>query len=129
MKADQKPLSKEIISRQPLPGSKKIYVPGKLHNIKVAMREIAVGDSPAQFSFDHISKKNPSVTVYDTSGPYTDPDIETDIYKGLPRLRENWVIERRDTEQSENWKSKTQDFGKTAFQNVPVSRKAKAGEN
>ena len=68
--------------KQAFPNSRKIYVPGKLHDIKVGMREIAQDDS------------NPAITVYDTSGPYTDPDIEIDVEKGLKKLRSPWIAKR-----------------------------------
>jgi phosphomethylpyrimidine synthase len=88
------------ITREPFPASKKIYVPGKIHDIKVAMREIELTDSKAMFSEGEFKKeKNAPVTVYDTSGPYTDPDAEIDVRKGLARLREQWIIDRGDVEQ------------------------------
>ncbi len=88
----------EMISRDPFPASRKIYVPGRLHPIRVAMREISVGDTVDGYtqSVTH----NPPVTVYDTSGPFTDPAVEIDIRTGLPRLREAWVEERGDRERS-----------------------------
>jgi phosphomethylpyrimidine synthase len=75
----------------PLPNSKKTYVAGSRPDIRVPMREIAqtpTGDTP-----------NPSVTVYDCSGPYTDPAVKIDIRKGLAPLRAGWIAERNDTEQ------------------------------
>src|SRR4051812_32195324 len=67
---------------QPLPGSRKVYV-GPL---RVPMREIAQ------------SAGNPPITVYDTSGPYTDPEARIDIRKGLPALRDKWISGRGDVE-------------------------------
>ncbi len=78
-----------------IPGSKKIYVPGKIHDIQVAMREIELSDtvdSKGQV------EENPPLTVYDTSGPYTDESFKIDLRKGLPRLREKWIEDRNDTE-------------------------------
>ena len=95
MKQDKIP-TQQVISTTPFPASKKIYVQGKLHDIKVAMREIALEDTQQNGITLH---KNPSVTVYDTSGPYTDTDVQIDVKKGLPRLRENWIIERGDVAQ------------------------------
>lgn len=82
------------ISTGPLPGSQKIYVPGQMHDIQVAMRRIDL--SP---TIDEHGQRteNESVVVYDTSGPYTDPDHITDPRKGLPKLRSRWIEERRDT--------------------------------
>ena len=87
-KKDQAP-QQTLVERQPLTGSRKIYVPGKLHpNIRVAMREIVLADTERKFDFGFPSEQNAPVTVYDTSGPYTDPNVEIDLKKGLPRLRE-----------------------------------------
>ncbi len=87
--------NEEQISRTPFPNSKKIYVDGVLHPIKVAMREISLADT--KMSNGKI-EKNPAVTIYDTSGAFTDPNIEIDIRKGLPRIREQWIIDRNDVE-------------------------------
>ncbi len=83
------------ITRSPFPNSKKIYVEGKIHPIQVAMREI--GLSPTKLSNGTL-EHNPPVTVYDTSGPYTDENSEIDIEKGLPRIREQWILNRNDVE-------------------------------
>ena len=88
--------SEEKISRTPFPNSTKIYVDGTIHPIKVAMREIVLADT--KMSNGRI-EKNPPVTVYDTSGPFTDPNIEIDIRKGLPRIREQWILDRNDVEE------------------------------
>ncbi|MFV5694573.1 hypothetical protein ACM55G_03915 [Flavobacterium sp. LB3P122] len=85
--------SEEKKSRTPFPNSTKIYVDGTIHPIKVAMREIALADT--KMSNGRI-EKNPPVTVYDTSSPFTDPNIEIDIRKGLPRIREQWILDRND---------------------------------
>lgn len=79
------------------PNSHKIYVDGKLHPIKVAMREISQYPTVTIEDGKRIESPNPPVTVYDTSGPYTDPEIKIDINRGLPRLREKWVEQRADT--------------------------------
>ncbi len=93
------------ITRDPLPNSKKIYVSGKLHDIKVAMREIAQHPTRVVGSDSKETILNPSIAVYDTSGPYTDPEIEIDVRKGLPRLRENWIKERGDVEELSDFSS------------------------
>ncbi|MDX1352961.1 MAG: phosphomethylpyrimidine synthase ThiC, partial [Thiomicrorhabdus sp.] len=64
------------VSGQSFPNSKKIYVEGKLHPIKVAMREIAQSDSISGSRDKPIYEKNESIPVYDTSGVYTDPSVE-----------------------------------------------------
>jgi phosphomethylpyrimidine synthase len=96
MKTEKIP-GQQAITRTPFPASRKIYVPGKLYPISVAMREISLGDTQL-FGKHGESEKNPPVTVYDTSGPYTDPEKEIDVRKGLPRLRESWIQERGDVE-------------------------------
>ncbi|UYQ92769.1 phosphomethylpyrimidine synthase ThiC [Chitinophaga horti] len=89
--------TKQVISREPFPASKKIYVKGALHDISVAMREITL--TPTRLNGRHgVETPNPSVPLYDTSGPYTDPDQEIDVRKGLPRLREQWILQRGDVE-------------------------------
>ncbi len=80
------------------PNSKKVYIEGKLHPIKVGMREIHQYPTVTIENGKRIEKNNDPVTVYDTSGPFTDPKIEIDINRGLPRLREEWVEKRGDTE-------------------------------
>ncbi|WP_343730019.1 phosphomethylpyrimidine synthase ThiC [Duganella sp.] len=91
---------------KPLPNSRKIYVPGSRADIRVPMREISQADTPASFGFE----ANPPVYVYDTSGPYTDPQAQIDIRSGLaetPRLP--WILERGDTEELDG---PTSDYGK-----------------
>jgi len=83
------------ITRSPFPNSKKIYVEGKIHPIHVAMREIQL--SPTKLSNGKMDE-NPPVTIYDTSGPYTDENFEINIEKGLPRIREQWILNRNDVE-------------------------------
>jgi len=92
------------VTRNPFPNSKKIYVPGKLHpQIKVAMREISLSDT-----VDSITKSktsNEPITVYDTSGPYTDPNKEINIHNGIERIREKWILDRRNVEQLDEFSS------------------------
>ena len=90
------------VTTGPLPASRKIYKPGKLHpEIRVPLREIAV----------HPSAGEPPVTVYDSSGPYSDPDALIEIEKGLPRIREAWVKARGDVEAYEGRHVKPEDNG------------------
>ncbi|HET7152773.1 MAG TPA: phosphomethylpyrimidine synthase ThiC, partial [Candidatus Kapabacteria bacterium] len=79
------------ITTLPFPRSKKIHARGRLHDIKVAMREIELSDTKL---FGGGVEKNHSVTVYDTSGPYTDPSVAINVREGLPRLREPWILGR-----------------------------------
>jgi phosphomethylpyrimidine synthase len=78
---------------RPLPRSRKIYVEGSTAGIRVPMREISQTDTPAAFG----AEANPPVCVYDTSGPYTDPDAAIDIRRGLAPLRAAWIEARGDT--------------------------------
>lgn len=80
---------------KPFAKSRKIYVQGSRPDIQVPFREISLSDTPSSFGGD----TNPPVVVYDTSGPYTDPNVEIDIRNGLPALRAQWIAERNDTEQ------------------------------
>src|SRR5688572_4030309 len=79
---------------QALPRSRKVYVEGSRPDVRVPMREISQTDTPAAFG----AEANPPVFVYDTSGPYTDPQARIDIRAGLPALRAAWIAERGDTE-------------------------------
>ncbi len=79
---------------KPLPNSRKVYVEGGRPDIRVPMREITQTDTPASFG----AEKNPPIYVYDTSGPYTDPQAKIDIRAGLAPLREKWILGRNDTE-------------------------------
>lgn len=89
----------------PLPNSRKVYVTGSQPDIRVPMREITQSDTPDSFG----GEKNPPVYVYDTSGPYTDPDAAIDIRSGLPALRQRWIEARGDTESLAGLSS---DFGR-----------------
>ena len=84
--------TESVITRDPFPKSKKIYVDGKIHDIKVAMREVEtddlLSDAPDADRF--------KITLYDASGPYTDPEVDIDVHRGLPPLREKWIRERGD---------------------------------
>jgi len=80
---------------RPFPGSCKIYVQGSRPDIRVPMRQIQQADTPASFGVE----KNPPITVYDTSGPYSDPVADIDLLAGLADVRAGWISERNDTEQ------------------------------
>ncbi|MCF6283999.1 MAG: phosphomethylpyrimidine synthase ThiC, partial [Candidatus Hydrogenedentes bacterium] len=85
-------------SRTPFPGSKRIYVEGSNPSIQVPMREITLSDTNPERN-NGVEGVNPPVTVYDTSGPYTDPDVEIDVHKGLAPLRQQWILDRGDVEE------------------------------
>jgi len=78
----------------PLPKSRKVYEVGSRPDIRVPFREIEQEDTSTSFG----GENNPPLTVYDTSGPYTDPTVKIDIRRGLPELRRAWIEERGDTE-------------------------------
>ena len=81
------------LTREPFPNSTKVYVPSqRFGSVRVPMREVRL--SPTVTSSG--SRENPPVTLYDTSGPYTDPTLEIDVRSGLPRLRAEWIADRSD---------------------------------
>ena len=116
------------------PNSDKIYKDGSIHPIKVGMRVIHQYPTVKIENGKRVEYPNEDITVYDTSGPYTDPSYMVDINKGLPRNREKWVIERDDTDMqpdisSEYGKARRDDKNLDAIR-FPVShkpRKAKEG--
>ncbi|HBC21412.1 MAG TPA: phosphomethylpyrimidine synthase [Porphyromonadaceae bacterium] len=81
------------------PNSEKIYINGTIHPIRVGMRRINLYPTVRIENGKRAEYPNDPVTVYDTSGPYTDQDVKVDINAGLPRHREQWVIDRKDTEE------------------------------
>ena len=82
-----------------LPASRKVYIQGTRPDIQVPMREITLTDTPVGGFGKAEGEKNPPFYVYDTSGVYTDPNVEIDLTKGLPKLRQAWIEARGDTEQ------------------------------
>lgn len=86
------------LTKAPYPNSEKAYIEGRLFPIKVAMRRIKLTDTVEIVDGKHTFHPNEDVMVYDTSGPFTDNNIDIDLKKGLPRLRETWINERSDVE-------------------------------
>ena len=129
------------VSAQSFPNSKKIYVKGKLHNIKVGMREITLSDtliSPGNGGDkdNPIYEKNEPLCVYDTSGFYTDENVNIDVHQGIPRLRESWIDARDDIEfltsnSSLYAQQRLADEGvdHIRFEHLPKMRIAKQGKN
>lgn len=129
------------VSAQSFPNSKKIYVKGKLHNIKVGMREITLSDtliSPGNGGDkdNPIYEKNEPLCVYDTSGFYTDENVDIDVHQGIPRLRESWIDSRDDVEfltsnSSLYAQQRLADEGvdHIRFEHLPKMRIAKQGKN
>ena len=83
----------ESVTR-PIPGSRKIHIEGSRPDIQVPMRQIALSETPRMFG---IMEPNAPFVVYDTSGPYSDPDADIDLGAGLKPLRERWIAERGDS--------------------------------
>src|SRR5699024_5951695 len=111
---------------------KRVYVAGSRGAVQVPMREISQAQTPATFGVE----KNPPITVYDTSGPYTDPDKAIDLTSGLSALRADWSVERKDTEQltglsSEFGRARQADAQLAAlrFPSTSAPRRAVAGAN
>ncbi|MEO8742873.1 MAG: phosphomethylpyrimidine synthase ThiC, partial [Lysobacteraceae bacterium] len=96
-------LSASVI--RPIPGSRKIHVEGSRSDLRVPMREVVLQATPTASG----DKANAPLTVYDTSGPYTDPEARIDLNTGLAPLRAQWIAERGDTEQLGGLSS---DFGR-----------------
>ena len=95
---NQNSSGKNGITTQPLPASHKMYVHSHQRpDVSVPMRAIVVSATRAGHPGN--GHANPPVVVYDTSGPYTDPNVETDIRKGLRPLRLNWIEARSDVEE------------------------------
>jgi phosphomethylpyrimidine synthase len=83
------------LSREPFPGSRKVHVPGLLHpDLRVPMREISQSPTRTRAGL----APNPPLTVYDTSGPFTDPDVAIDPRRGLPRPLAPFIEARGDSE-------------------------------
>ncbi|HET6603510.1 MAG TPA: phosphomethylpyrimidine synthase ThiC [Xanthomonadaceae bacterium] len=123
-------LSAEVT--RPIAGSRKVFVPGSRPDLKVPMREIELSDTPRMFG----AETNAPFTVYDTSGPYTDPAVRIDLAAGLPPLRASWIQERDDTEplagpSSEFGRRRAADpkLADVRFPALPRPRRARAGAN
>ena len=93
--------TESAITRDSFPNSKKIYVDGKIHDIKVGMREVETDD----FLSDAPGADKFRITLYDTSGPYTDPDVNIDVHRGLQPLREKWIKGRGDVSELSDFSS------------------------
>jgi phosphomethylpyrimidine synthase len=121
----------EAVTR-PIPGSRKIHVAGSRADLCVPMREIVQSQTPTLFG----GEDNPAITVYDTSGPYSDPGARIDLAAGLSPLRAPWIAERGD---SEPLGALSSAFGRgretdarldaVRFPGRPLPRRAVAGAN
>ncbi len=120
------------LTTTPLPASKKVYVKGEQGGVAVPMREIVLS-SPKKSDGP---SAGPSIFVYDTSGPYTDPSMAVDVRQGLPPLRRQWILARQDVEElpegsSKYDRSRANDPQVAAlrFAHVRKPLKAKPGRN
>src|SRR5471030_1435515 len=102
-------------SVQPFTRSQKIYVQGSRPDILVPMREVSLDVTPTDFG----GEVNAPVVVYDTSGPYTDPNVIIDVRKGLADVRSPWIEARGDTERLAQLSS---DFGKERLADAELTR-------
>ncbi len=88
------------ITRGPFPASRKVYVDGSLYPfIRVPMREITQTATPSRGAGVTGAIPNPPLVVYDTSGPYTDPEIQVDVREGIAPIRRDWIRDHGDTEE------------------------------
>ncbi|WP_018871640.1 phosphomethylpyrimidine synthase ThiC [Thioalkalivibrio sp. ALJ16] len=117
---------------RPFPNSEKRYVEGSRADIRVPYREVA--QTPTMTS--GTPEENPPIPVYDTSGPYTDPEASIDLHRGLADLRGSWIDERADTEwldgpSSEYGRARAADPGLASlrFEHIRPPRRAQAGAN
>ncbi len=119
------------------PRSEKVYLSGKLFpEIRVGMRKVEQVPSTTFEGETKVITPNPHVYIYDTSGPFSDPDIEIDLKKGLPRLREEWILNRGDVEQlpeiSSEYGRMRRDDGSLdhlRFEHIALPYRAKAGRH
>ena len=118
------------------PRSQKVYLPGKLYpNIRVAMRKVEQVPSVSFEGEEKIATPNPEVYVYDTSGPFSDTEMNIDLKKGLPRMREEWIVSRGDVERlpeitSEYGRMRRDDksLDHLRFEHIALPYRAKKGE-
>jgi len=109
---DGNPNPNFTVSTGPLPASRKLHLPGKIHpDVKVAIREIALDPSANE----------PPVRVYDSSGPYTDPEVAIDITRGLPKLRDAWIRARGDVEEYDGRTVRPEDNGQKPGDKVDLT--------
>jgi len=134
-------ISQRILSRaaalsddavRPYAGSRKIHVTGSRPDLRVGMREIIQSATATEQG----GEENPPIPVYDTSGPYTDPQARVDLLKGLPALRADWIAERGDTEELADFSSAYGQARKSdpalaalRFEHIRMPRRALAGRN
>ncbi len=125
------------LTGQPFPNSHKVYVQGTQDNVRVGMREITLSDTFIGGTEENpVFEPNAPIRVYDTSGPYTDPEFQLDVRKGLEKYREKWIEGRGDTEildsvtsQFSQQRMADEGLDHIRFEHLPKIRRAKAGKN
>ena len=125
------------LTGQPFPSSHKVYVDGDAPGVRVGMREITQTDSFVGGTEENpVYEKNEPIRVYDTSGPYTDPDFELNVREGLPKFRQAWIDAREDTQWLESVTSQfsqqrmaDEGLDHLRFEHLPKIRCAKPGKN
>ncbi|MFH0266314.1 phosphomethylpyrimidine synthase ThiC [Vibrio rumoiensis] len=125
----------DSLSVQPYPNSQKVYIQGSRSDLRVPMREISLSNSLVGGTKDNpILEPNEPIQVYDTSGFYTDPNYQINLYEGLPKLRTSWIEERTDTDILDSVSSAfTQQrldddtLNDLRYGNLPPIRRAKPG--
>jgi len=132
---DNRPVDRTGVSElamRPFANSRRIYVQGSRPDLRVGMREVTQAPTPGALG----AEENPPIPVYDTSGPYTDPEAGIDLRKGLPALRQGWIEERGDTEQLEDFSAEYAQRRKAdpalaalRFEHIRRPRRAAAGRN
>jgi phosphomethylpyrimidine synthase len=121
MSAAIKPIT---IEDSQLPNSRRIYVEGKQTGVRVPIREI---EQSLTRNFNGALEENPPVRVYDTSGPWGDPNIQCDVRDGLPPLRREWIAGREDVEEYEGREVKPIDDGYLTFDAANHARQKEKG--
>ena len=127
----------DSLTAQQFPSSRKVYLSGENPGVNVGVREICLGQSLVGGDEKNpVFAPNEPLQVYDTTGPYSDPDYKPDVRQGLPRMRRGWIETRGDSEalgsrQATYSQKRMADRGldHIRFENLPAPRKAKAGNN
>ncbi len=114
----------EPIEGAQLPNSSRVYVAGKQPGVRVPFREITL--NPTR-NFDGTLEQNESVRVYDTSGPWGDPDIKGDVREGLSELRREWIVGRGDVEEYQGRELQPIDDGYLTFDAANQARRKDKG--
>ena len=129
-----KDITRLTVTTDPFPASRKVYINGALPGVHVPMREISL--TPTKSMNGGAPIPNEPATIYDTSGPYTDPSVRIDVRTGLAPLRHQWVLNRQDVEQlpdvsSQYGRMRAADSKLTElrFRHIRKPLRAKPGQN